>query len=147
MKKQQVPDTARADIIESAGNQPGVREAEATGFIHLRPETIRKIKDNKLKQGDVIALAEMAGVEAVKNISSVVPQVQHVSLTKAEVKAYAYPNGIEIKSFMRSVSKTGLETEALTAVCVALLTLFEICKPLDNSLALGDIKLTRKTQE
>ena len=146
MKKlDHIDDKGKINMIDITGNTERVREAEASGFIHLRPETIKMIKENELEKGEVIAIAEIAGMQAAKNTSSLVPLVHQALLTQVDVKAYLYPNGIEVKSFIRSVGQSGLETEALTAVSVALLTLYEICKSSDNSLVISDLKLNRRS--
>lgn len=125
--------------------QETIMEAEASGFIHLRPDTIRIIKENEGNQDSLILRAETAGIRAAGNTGSFIPLVQPITLTGVEVRAYVYPNGVEIKCIVRSAGQTGLETEALTAVSVALLTLFENCKATDSSAAIADIRITRKT--
>jgi cyclic pyranopterin monophosphate synthase len=148
MKKlDHIDDKGKISMIDITNKPADIKEAEASGFIHLKPETIRMIKENELEKGEVIAVAEIAGIQAAKNASNLVPLVHQVPLTRVDVKAYIYPNGIEVKSLIRSVCQQGLETEALTAVSVALLTLFEICKGADASLAISDIRLTRKIQD
>jgi cyclic pyranopterin monophosphate synthase len=146
-KSDHTDEKSKINMTEAAGQTKIVKEAEASGFIHLKPETVRMIKDNELEEGEVLAMAEISGMQAAKNTSSLIPLVHHVSFTGVDVKAYLYPNGIEVKSIVKSASQTGLETEALTAVSVALLTLFEICKQVDNSPVISDIKLTRKMHE
>ena len=148
MKKlDHIDEKGKISMIDTTGKPESLKEAGASGFIHLKPETIRLIKENELEKGEVITMAEIAGMQAAKNTSSLVPLVHHVSLTGVDVKAYVYPNGIEVKSIIKSVSHTGLETEALTAVTIALLTLFEICKNVDGTSVISDIKLTRKMHE
>jgi len=142
-----IDERGKISMIDTTGKPAGLKEAEASGFIHLKAETIRMIKENELEKGEVITMAEMAGTQAAKNTSNIVPLVHQVSLSGVEVKAYVFPNGIEVKSVIRSVSHTGLETEALSAVSIALLTLFEICKNVDGAPVISDIKLTRKIQE
>ncbi len=135
------------NMMDTTGKPVSFKEAEASGFIHLKSETIRMIKENELEKGEAIAMAEMAGMKAAKNTGDLVPLVHRVSLTGVEVKAYIYPNGIEVKSAIKSLNPSGGETEALTAVCIALLTLFEICKNVDGAPVISDIKLMRKIHE
>jgi len=135
------------NMMDTTGKPVSFKEAEASGFIHLKSETIRMIKENELEKGEAIAMAEMAGMKAAKNTGDLVPLVHRVSLTGVEVKAYIYPNGIEVKSTIKSLNPAGGETEALTAVCIALLTLFEICKNVDGAPVISDIKLMRKIHE
>lgn len=148
MKKfDHMDDKGKINLIDTTSIPESIKEAEASGFIHLKPDTIRLIKENELEKGEMITIAEIAGMQAAKNTSSLIPLVHQVSLTGVDVKAYVYPNGIEVKSVIRSKSHTGLETEALTAVTVALLTLFEVCKNVDGTPVISDIKLTRKMHE
>lgn len=145
MKKLDHIDSAgKIDMIDITSRPAGLQEAEASGFINLKPETVRMIKENELEKGEVITIAEIAGIQAAKNTSNLIPLVHYTALTRIDVKAYVYPNGIEVKSSIKAVCQSGLETEALTAVCVALLTLFEICKSVDSSPVISDIKLARK---
>jgi cyclic pyranopterin monophosphate synthase len=125
--------------------QETIMEAEASGFIHLRPDTVRLIKEDEGNQDSMIRRAETAGQRAAGNTGKIIPLIQPVTLTAVEVRAYVYPNGVEIKCIVRSAGQTGLETEALTAVSIALLTLFENCKATDSSAALAEIRITRKT--
>jgi len=146
MKKlDHIDDKGKICMIDTTGKPESIKEAEASGFLHLKTETVNMIRDNELEKGEVITVAEIAGIQAAKSTGTLVPLVRQVSLARADVKAYVYPNGIEVKSLIRSVSQTGLETEALAAVCVSLLTLFEIFKNVDGSAVISDIKLTKKT--
>jgi cyclic pyranopterin monophosphate synthase len=134
-------------MSDLTGKPVKTREAEATGFIHLKPETISLIKENEMEKGEVITLAEISGIQAAKMTSQLVPLVHHVALSQIETKAYLYPNGIEVKSTVKADGKSALEIEALTAVSVALLVLYEMCKSTDSSLVISDIKITRKTRD
>jgi cyclic pyranopterin phosphate synthase len=142
-----IDDKGKIKMIDTTGQPAGLKEAEASGFIHLKPDTIRLIKENELEKGEVITIAEIAGMQAAKSASTLVPLVHQALLSRVDVKAYVYPNGIEVKSAIRSVSPSGLETVALTAVCMALLTLFEICKNVDGAPVISDVRLTRKMHE
>jgi cyclic pyranopterin phosphate synthase len=137
----------KINMIDVTQKPVVIKKAQASGFIHLKPETISLIKDNKLQKGEVITVAEVSGIQAANHASSLIPLALHVSLTHVDVKAYVYPNGIEVKSSVKSVCQSGIEIEALTAVSVALLTIFEICKHADSSMTISDIKLLSKVQE
>jgi cyclic pyranopterin phosphate synthase len=148
MKKlNHIDDKGKINMIDITHKHVGIKEAQASGFIHLKPETINLIKENELQKGEVITLIEISGIQAAKSASHLIPLVQDACLTCCDVKAYVYPNGIEVKSFIKSVSRSGIDIEALTAVSIALLTIYEICKSADSSLAISDIKLLHKTQE
>lgn len=121
-------------------------EAEAIGFIHMKPETVRIIKESRSGgKADVISEAETSGKKAAKNTAMLVPALPNTDLSSVDVKAYIFPNGIEVKSLITSDDRCGVEVEALTAVCAALLTLFEKFKTIDPSLVVSDIKILRRT--
>lgn len=119
------------------------KEAEATGFIHLKPEIIRMIKENEGGKGEVIELAEKAGIQAVKSARDLIPHIRSSEQTHVEVKAWIYPNGIEVKSLLSSPEPASLESESLMAVITALVTLFELCREIDSAIIISDIKLVR----
>jgi cyclic pyranopterin phosphate synthase len=148
MKKlDHIDDKGKINMIDITHKPVGIKEAEASGFIHLKPETIKLIKENEMEKGEVITIAEISGIQAAKSTCHLVPLVHDVPLTRIDVKAYIYPNGIEVKSLVKSVCQSGIEIEALTAVSVALLTIYEICKNADSSMIISDIKLLHKTLE
>jgi cyclic pyranopterin monophosphate synthase len=148
MKKlDHIDEEGKIHMIDVTLKPESVKEAQATGFIHLKADTVKLIKENELQKGEVLTVAEIAGVQAAKTTWQVVPLVHEIPLTLVEVKAYVYPNGIEVKSTVKAVSPLGVETEALTAACAALLTIYEICKGTDTSLVISDIKLLHKTAE
>jgi cyclic pyranopterin phosphate synthase len=146
-KLNHIDDKGKINMIDVTLKIAGIKEAWASGFVHLKPETILLIKENELQKGEVITLSEIAGMQAATGVSHIIPLVHAVPLTHVEVKAYVYPNGIEIKSHVKSVGQSGVELQALTAVSVALLTLYEICKNADSSMTISDIKLLHKTAE
>jgi cyclic pyranopterin monophosphate synthase len=148
MKKlDHIDEEGKINMIDVTRKPVSDKEAQATGFIHLKAETVKLIKENELQKGEVLTVAEIAGVQAAKATWQLIPLVHDVSLTRVDVKAYIYPNGIGVKSHVKSVSPLGVETEALTAVSAALLTIYEICKNADSGLMISDIKLLHKTAE
>jgi cyclic pyranopterin phosphate synthase len=130
-------------------NRPSVTyEAEAIGFMHLKPDAVRQIKENEEgKKGNVLKYAETCGVKAAKRTRKLVPLVNDRNFIKIEVKAYVYPNGVEVKSFVSAIGQSGVEIESLTAVSISLLTLYEICKTVDPSLIISDLKILRRTND
>jgi cyclic pyranopterin phosphate synthase len=91
-------------------------EVEAIGFIHMKTDTVSKIKDNEQEKNIAIAKAEKSGMEAARNTSLLVPLLHDTELLSVDVRAFVFPNGIEVKSIIRSASQSGVEVEALTAV-------------------------------
>jgi cyclic pyranopterin phosphate synthase len=100
-----------------------------------------------MEKGEVISIAEISGIQAAKKASDLIPLINPVDLTGIDVKAYVYQNGIEVKSHVRSECRSSLEIEALSAVSVALLTLYEMCKSVDHTMTISDIKISKKIQE
>jgi cyclic pyranopterin phosphate synthase len=134
----------KANMVDVGAKPDQVRIAKASGFITLQPETVRLIKENLVKKGDVITVAEIAGVQAAKETPRLIPLCHNLMLTKVEVKGLLKDNGIRIESMVKCTGKTGVEMEALTAVSIALLTIYDMCKAVDKSMVIKDIRLTSK---
>ncbi len=146
-KLDHIDEKGKISMIDATQLPVVMQEAHASGFIHMKPETISLIKENETQKGEVITLAEISGMRAAGMTSQVIPLIHNVPLTKVDVKAYVYPNGIEVKSSVKSVCRTGLELEALQSVTAALLTIYEICKSADNTMTLSEVKLVYKSRE
>lgn len=129
------------------GHKPDqLRIAKATGFIKLSVETIKLVKNNNIKKGDVLTLAEVAGIQAAKKTPELIPLCHPLQLTKVDVKASLEKNGVKIFSEVKCIGQTGVEMEALTAVNVALLTIYDMCKAVDKKMEIGKVKLIEKTK-
>ncbi len=129
------------------GNKPNqVRTASAEGKIFLQPETVSAIKENKMKKGDVLTIAEVAGIQGGKKTSELIPLCHPLQITKLDVKATLEGDGVAIKSFAKCIGQTGIEMEALTAASVSLLTVYDMCKAIDKKMIIGEITLTEKTK-
>jgi cyclic pyranopterin phosphate synthase len=140
-------DQGKAQMVDVTQKPMQQREASAKGFIFLKPETLDLIKQQLIKKGDVITVAEIAGIQAAKKTHELIPLCHPLSLTKIDVKATMLENGIEITSLVKCVGQTGVEMEALTAVSVALLTIYDMCKAVDDSMVISDISLIYKTKK
>jgi cyclic pyranopterin phosphate synthase len=123
------------------------RLAKASGFIRLQPETIQLIKENLIKKGDVLTVAEIAGIQAAKETSRLIPLCHPLMLTKVEVKSIVKDDGILMESLVKCTGQTGVEMEALTAVSVAILTIYDMCKAVDKQMILSEIKLELKEKK
>lgn len=139
-----VDNEGRANMVDIGGKKIQFRSARAEGFIHLQPETIELIKENKLKKGDVLTVAEIAGIQAGKKTSELIPLCHPLQITKLDVKAGLKENGVQVSSYAKCVGQTGIEMEALTAVSAALLTIYDMCKAVDKQMIIGEIKLIEK---
>jgi cyclic pyranopterin phosphate synthase len=134
----------KANMVDVGAKPDQVRIARASGFIELQPETIRLIKENLVKKGDVITVAEIAGIQAAKETSRLIPLCHPLMINKVEVKGQLIENGIGIESMVKCTGKTGVEMEALTAVSIALLTIYDMCKAVDKTMVIKDIRLESK---
>jgi cyclic pyranopterin monophosphate synthase len=123
------------------------REAKASGFITLSEETIDLIRKNLIKKGDVLAVAELAGVQAAKQTSALIPLAHNIVLDKVGVVASIENNGIRATSEVYCTGKTGVEMEALTAVSLALLTIYDMCKAVDKDMVIGPVRLIEKIKK
>jgi cyclic pyranopterin phosphate synthase len=135
-----------ARMVDVGEKAPQIRLAKATGKILLSKETLNLIKEDSLKKGDVLTVAEIAGIQAAKRTSDLIPLCHNIVLEKVRVIAKADQNGVIVNSEVRCTGKTGVEMEALAAVSVALLTIYDMCKAIDKSMVLEDIKLVGKTK-
>lgn len=122
------------------------REAVARGFISLRPATMRLIQDQAIPKGDVYAAARLAGILAAKRTPDLIPLCHTLLLTSADLsfRPTRRPSGVAIESRVRTVGRTGAEMEALAAVSVAALTIYDMCKAVDDAMAIGDVRLVFK---
>jgi cyclic pyranopterin phosphate synthase len=134
----------KANMVDIGAKPDQVRIARASGFITLQPETIRLIKENLIKKGDVITVAEIAGIQAAKETSRLIPLCHNLMITKVEVKGHVKDDGIVMESMVKCTGKTGVEMEALTAVSMALLTIYDMCKAVDKLMVIMEIRLDSK---
>ena len=136
----------KAQMVDIGAKPDQERTAKASGFIKLQTETLALISENNIKKGDVLTIAEIAGIQAAKQTSNLIPLCHGLQLTKIKVNCTMEGNGIKVSSTAKCIGKTGVEMEALTAVGVALLTIYDMCKAVDNSMEMGNIKLIEKTK-
>ncbi len=135
-----------ADMVDVSDKQVVHREAEASGFIHLQSTTIEMIKNNLLKKGDVLAVARIAGISGAKKTFDLIPLCHNIPINKISITFDLRDNGIFIASKAICDAKTGIEMEALTAVSIAALTIYDMCKAVDKQMVIADIKLEKKTK-
>ena len=141
-----VDNKGKANMVD-VGNKPNqLRIAKAKGNILLAKETIKIIKDNNNKKGDVLTIAEIAGIQAAKKTSELIPLCHPLLISKVDVKTKLTTKGVEITSEVKCIGQTGIEMEALTAVSVALLTIYDMCKAVDKKMIIEKIELIEKTK-
>jgi cyclic pyranopterin monophosphate synthase len=144
----------RAQMVDVSAKPVSVREAIAEGFILLRPETLRAIAENKVPKGEVLAVARVAGVMAAKKCGELIPLCHPLAVESVNVDfdlpelepENGEPVRLGIKAVARISAKTGVEMEALTAVAVAALTVYDMCKAIDKEMVISEIRLVKKTK-
>ncbi len=134
----------KANMVDVGHKPDQVRTAKAEGFIRLSKTAVDLIRDNEIKKGDVLTIAEIAGIQGGKKTSELIPLCHPLAITKLDVKAELLENGVHITSFAKCTGKTGIEMEALTAVNIALLTVYDMCKAVDKEMEIGKVKLVEK---
>lgn len=137
----------KANMVDVGSKPDQIRIAIAEGNIILQPETLKLISDNQMKKGDVLTVAEIAGIQAAKRTAELIPLCHNIELNRVSVKATLTKKGVNIISEAKCTGKTGVEMEALTATSIALLTIYDMCKAVDKSMVIYEIKLVKKTKE
>ncbi len=137
-------ESGRAHMVDTGNKPVQQRIATAAGRINLLPETVRLIKDNMLKKGDVLTVAELAGIQAAKKCSELIPLCHNITLDQVKVKLSTDEQGVMAVSTVHCTGRTGVEMEALTAVSTALLTVYDMCKAVDKTMIISDITLLKK---
>ena len=141
-----VSETGKANMVDVTNKPDQVRIAKATGHITLNPETLDLIRENKIKKGDVLTIAEVAGIQGGKKTSELIPLCHPLLITRIDVKAETDATGVRINAEAKCTGQTGIEMEALTSVSIALLTIYDMCKAVDKNMVLDEIRLIEKTK-
>lgn len=131
-------------MIDVSAKFNTLRYAMAEGFLHGRPDVLKRVFDKTVPKGDVVEVARAAGITAAKRCSDLIVFCHPIPLDWVEVHLEAHENGIRVWAEVRSVWKTGVEVEAITAVTGALLNAYDMLKPLDSDLSFGDIRVVKK---
>lgn len=137
----------KAVMVDVSSKEATLRTAEAYSEVKVNDEILKAIKENNLKKGDLFSVAQLAGIQAAKKTYELIPLCHNISINKidVELKLNEETKSVEIKSFVKTESKTGVEMEALTAASVAALTVYDMCKAIDKSIVIKEIKLISKT--
>jgi cyclic pyranopterin phosphate synthase len=136
-----------ARMVDVTGKEVTEREARARGVVHMKPETVQLVRDNLAHKGDVLGVARIAGIMAAKRTPELIPLCHGLPLTTIQVdfRVDEAQSQIEVLAMARTAARTGVEMEALTAVTVAALTIYDMCKAADRGMVIGDIQLTFKS--
>jgi len=140
-----VDDQGRARMVDVGHKKPQRRAARAAGAIELAPATRELIRQNQVAKGDVLTVAQIAGIQAAKRTAELIPLCHPLVLDKVAVRLELTDEGVAATSEVSCVGRTGVEMEALTAVSVALLTVYDMCKAVDRRIRIEALRLVRKT--
>lgn len=142
-----VDETGRARMVDVSGKNPSARVAIATGAIRMAPTTLDAIRTNSLKKGDVLAVARVAGIMAAKKTSELIPLCHPIALTDIGVEFTLDDSlpGVRVQTLARTMERTGVEMEALTAAAAALLTIYDMAKALDRGMTITSVALLEKS--
>ena len=132
-------------MVDISGKKKTVRQATARGRISMANETIKRIISQEIAKGNVLTTASLAGIQAAKNTSRLIPLCHQINLTHIDVQFYPEKDFIDIEAIARADYATGVEMEALTAVSVAGLTIYDMCKAVDKNMIISEIHLVRKS--
>ena len=133
-----------ARMVDVGDKSDQVRVARAEGFISLSPEALYQVKENTAKKGDVLTVARIAGIQAAKKTSELIPLCHPLPLHQINMQEEVLENGIKLLAEVKTIGKTGVEMEALTAVSVGLLSIYDMCKAVDKAMVMSEIKLIEK---
>ena len=142
-----IDENGDANMVDVSKKNDTLREAIAMGSIILNKEIINAIVENRNKKGDVLSTSRLAGIQAAKRTSDLIPLAHNLNLTKIEIEFSIDDenNMIHCEGLVRCCGKTGVEMEALTAVSVALLTIYDMCKSFSKNLSISKIMLLKKS--
>ena len=137
----------KALMVDIGEKEIQTRIAKGRGHISLAEDTIKLIKENQMKKGDVLTVAQLAGINAAKQTQNLIPLCHTISIENVKVSLSIDKNGIVAESEVKCSGKTGVEMEALTSVSVALLTVYDMCKAVDKTMVIDKIELTEKIKK
>jgi cyclic pyranopterin phosphate synthase len=137
----------KAVMVDVGNKEIQLRIAKARGHISMAAETVRLVKENLMLKGDVLSVAQIAGINAAKETAALIPLCHNIVLDKVTVDLTITETGVMAEGEIRCTGKTGVEMEALTAVSIALLTVYDMCKAVDKKMKIGNIELIEKIKK
>jgi cyclic pyranopterin phosphate synthase len=133
-------------MVDVSGKRPTLRSARASGWVRMEPKTLSLVRDRRLAKGDVLEVARLAGIMAAKRTGELIPLCHPLGLDSVEIAlSPVAPDALRIEATVKLHGRTGVEMEALTAVSIAALTVYDMCKAVDRNLVIGPIQLDEKT--
>ena len=134
----------RITMVDVSAKSSTTRTAEASGFVAMSPETVTAIRERRTPKGDPLEAARLAGIMGAKRTAELIPLCHSLALAHCDVQIELTDEGAKITASATTTAQTGVEMEALTAVSIAALTLYDMCKAIDRMMTIGDIRLERK---
>ena len=144
-KLSHVDEAGRVSMVDTSAKSPTKRRAVASARVLMSPETVAAVREHRTPKGDPLETARLAGIMAAKRTAELIPLCHTLPLTHVEVRAELRAEGVYLEAEAATVAQTGVEMEALTAASVAALTVYDMCKAVDKSMAITDVRLERKT--
>ena len=138
-------ESGRARMVNVTEKQSTLRVARAKGVVRMSAQTLAQVRNRSLAKGDPLETARIAGILAAKNTSQLIPLCHPLALTHVDVQCKILEQGIEIEASVTAEGKTGVEMEALAAVSVAGLTIYDMCKAVDRDIVVSEIRLVEKS--
>ena len=140
-----IDENGKAQMVDVGNKEDTKRSATASGKVFMSVETIEALKKQELQKGDVLGVARVAGIQAAKKTSDLIPLCHPLAVNFASVNFRIQESHVEIEATVKTSGKTGVEMEALTACSVTALTIYDMCKAMDKSITIDEIKLLEKT--
>ncbi|MBI3755707.1 MAG: cyclic pyranopterin monophosphate synthase MoaC [Deltaproteobacteria bacterium] len=137
----------KARMVDVTAKEITAREAVAKGSVFMQPYTLKSIMANEVKKGDVLGVAKIAGIMAAKKTGDTIPLCHPLNVTSVDIlfEPQSKKKCVDITATVKVTGRTGVEMEALTAVSVAALTIYDMCKAIDKGMTISDIRLVKKT--
>ena len=135
----------RVRMVDVGSKPKSARRAVATGFVRMKPETVAAVREQRTPKGDPLETARLAGIMAAKATASLIPLCHPIPVTHVDVRAELADDGVRLEATASVEGRTGVEMEALTAVSVAALTVYDMCKAIDREMVIGEIRLEEKS--
>lgn len=142
-----INEQGRAKMVDVSSKDETLREAVAYGNVYMKRETLERIKEGTIKKGDVLSVAQVAGIMGSKKTSAIIPMCHPIMISGCDINFHLNfdENRVEITATVKNTGQTGVEMEALTAVSIAGLTIYDMCKAIDREMIVSDVMLMKKS--
>lgn len=139
-------DQGASRMVDVSAKPAALRTARASGRVRMKPETLALIQDRGLTKGNVLEVARLAGIQAAKRTGELIPLCHPLGLDAVELNfEFEPPDAVRVESLVKTTGRTGVEMEALTAIAVAALTVYDMCKSVDREMSIEQVRLEEKT--